>query len=92
MGTVADGVEQDLKAVEDPQLRTSALAESARALARRLDDHETSATAASLCAKVLLETLDRLRQLAPPKAEKDGVDDLASRRQARVSRRSATKS
>jgi hypothetical protein len=91
VGTVAEGVEQDLAAIEDTKLRTSALAESARALAHRLDDEDTSATAASLCAKVLLETLDRLRQLAPAKPEKDGVDDLADRRTRRVARRSAAK-
>ena len=37
-----------------------------------------------MCAKALLETLDRLRQLAPPVEEVDGIDELRARRAARL--------
>lgn len=81
--TVA-GVERDLAAIakRDPELAKSGLAASALALAREMDD-DNSATSKSMCARALLDTLDRLRQLAPAKEEKDGVDELSARRAAR---------
>jgi pyruvate/2-oxoglutarate dehydrogenase complex dihydrolipoamide acyltransferase (E2) component len=62
----------------------SALAASALALARELDNPENSATSKSMCAKALIETMDRLRAQAPPKKENDRLDELAARRAARV--------
>ena len=37
-----------------------------------------------MCAKALLDALDRMRELCPPDEEADGVDDLAGRREARL--------
>jgi hypothetical protein len=61
----------------------SALAATALALARELDATGNSATAKSNCARVLVETLDRLRQLAPAAEASDRLDDLATRRVTR---------
>jgi hypothetical protein len=57
-----------------------ALAASALSLARELDDPRNSATSKSMCAKTLLEILDRLRALhrAP-----DELDELRALRAAR---------
>jgi hypothetical protein len=90
--TVLAAVERDLKefAKRDKALADSTLAASARALAAELDDPENSATSKSMCARVLLDTLDRLRELLPEQEEKDRLDELSSRRTARLARRAAT--
>lgn len=79
--SVEAGVRRDLtmlgKGAED-----SALAESALALAAEMDDPENSATSKSMCARALLDTMDRLRELAPPKKEADPVDELGERRRS----------
>lgn len=62
---------------------TSSLAASALAMARELDYPWNSATSKSMCARALTETMDRLRELAPPEKEKDGVDDLERKRAER---------
>ena len=59
------------------------LAMAALALAREIDSPTNSATSKSMCARSLLDTLDRLRELTPPAQEADGLDDLARRRMAR---------
>lgn len=56
------------------------MAASVLALAARIDDPETSATAAAACARELRESLGRLRELAPAEVARDWVDDLAARR------------
>lgn len=78
---VLGAVNRDLRqlALRDAALADSALAESARALARKLDDPETSATAAAACAKALREALDRLRELAPAVEETDWLSELQGR-------------
>lgn len=82
--SVVEAVKRDLESLRerDEKLADSALAASAMALARELDA-QNSATSKSMCAKALIETLDRLAELAPPAKEADRVDDLASRRAAR---------
>jgi hypothetical protein len=82
--TVVGAVRGDLAEIKkrDPRLAKSALAASALALARELDS-DTSATSKSMCARALLETMDRLRVLAPAKEERDKVDELSARRDAR---------
>lgn len=55
----------------------------ALALAREIDG-ENSATSKSMCAGQLRDTLDRLRELTPADEEADALDELASRRDARV--------
>lgn len=64
------------------ELADSALAASSLALARAIDG-PSSPTAKSMCAKALLETLDRLRSLIPTDEEADELDELAARRDAR---------
>lgn len=62
----------------------SALGAVALALAREVDAAGNSATSKSMCARALVETLDRLRGLVPAEESADGLDELASRRAARV--------
>jgi hypothetical protein len=78
-----DGVEADLRALPAP-LAGSGLAASALALARKLDDGETSATAAAACTRSLVTTMRELRSLAPAKEEVDRLDELTRRREARA--------
>lgn len=87
--TVAAAVRQDLARLAkiDPVLASSGLALSAVALAREIDGFENSATSKSMCARALLETMDRLRELTPVAQEKDDLDDLGARRAARLARR-----
>ena len=66
-----------------PLAARSGLAMAALALAREIDAPTNSATSKSMCARSLLDTLDRLRELTPPAQEADGLDDLARRRLAR---------
>jgi hypothetical protein len=85
-GDVEAAVGRDLAKLGD--LRDSALAASALSLAREMDS-PNSATSKSMCARALMETLDRLRELAPEAEERDKVDELGDRRAKR--RRSAAK-
>lgn len=79
--TVYASVKRDLSdlARVDPTLAASGLAASALALARMIDNKENSATSRSMCARELRETLDRLRELAPPEEVEDGIDELNAR-------------
>jgi hypothetical protein len=85
-------VKRDLAAIakRSPSLATSALAMSAFVLADQLDNGRTSATSKSMCAKALLEIVNRLIALSPPEEKRDGLDDLATRRAKRLEGRSAT--
>ncbi|WP_079250504.1 hypothetical protein [Streptomyces amritsarensis] len=58
------------------------LAELAITLARHLDETGTP-TSAAVVGRELRATLDKLRLVAPGKAEGDGLDDLAARRAQR---------
>jgi len=82
--SVLAAVKRDLAdiAKRDPRLAKSGLAASALALAIQLDA-ANSATSKSMCAKALNDTLDRLRELAPPAKEADSLDELQARRAAR---------
>lgn len=86
VGDVEAAVGRDIRelARRDQKLAKSGLAASAIALAREIDIPKNSATSKSMCARALAETLERLRALAPPAEEADGIDDLASRRTARI--------
>jgi hypothetical protein len=64
-------------------LRDSALAATALVLAAELDKPKNSATSKSMCARVLADVLEQLRELMPPVEEGDSLDDLAARRRAR---------
>lgn len=73
--SVLEAVERDL--AEYPlEVAQSALAASALELARQMDS-QNSATSKAMCSKALLDTLDRLRELSPPKEKADGVSRLA---------------
>lgn len=80
--SVVEAVERDLEKLGG-DLKDSAMAASALALARELDDPSNSATSKSMCARSLMDTMDRLRQLAPPRREVDGITDLNSERERR---------
>lgn len=83
--SVVEAVEEDLRRIEerDPRLARSALAASAFALARDLDNPKNSATSKSMCAKALNETMGRLLELAPEAPKEGKIDELRSRRAAR---------
>ena len=84
--SVREAVQRDLDAIaeRDADLASSGLALSALALAARMDDPDTSATATASCAKALLETLGRLHELVPAEQESDRLDELAARRTDRI--------
>jgi hypothetical protein len=78
-------VDRDLRALgkRDKALAESALAASARVLAAQLDDPGVSATAKSMVARALFETMNRLAELAPPEVRHDRLDELRVRRTQR---------
>ena len=80
-GFVEGAVRADLKGL-GKDLEGSGLAAVAVAMAREIDG-ENSATSKSMCAKALQDILGQLRGLAPPKAERDRIDDLADKRNRR---------
>jgi hypothetical protein len=85
--TVVAAVQRDLDSLGRrlPRLPKTALAASALELARQMDDPQNSATSKSMCSRALIETLDRLEELAPPVKEGDRVDELAEKRSSRRS-------
>lgn len=85
--SVVEAVQRDLDAL-GPDVAKSTLGATALALARELDA-ENSATSKSMCAKSMVDVLREVRSLAPPKREKDGLDDLNVRRHARRARSTA---
>lgn len=79
---------RSLRGVDRPASE-SALAADALALARRIDDPDTSASAVASCSRALANVLGELRLLGMPQAPSetgDRVDELASRRESRVSK------
>lgn len=80
-----DAIHSDLDALREvaPELADSALAASALAMAREIANPYASATAKSNCARIVLDTMDRLRELAPPDEDHDELDELRDRRAAR---------
>lgn len=79
---VREAVESDLKKFPE-ELQVSAWAAVALTMADVLDDKSNSATSRSMCAKVLIDTMEKLRGLAGHEEEEDGLDELSSRRAAR---------
>ncbi len=84
--SVVEAVQRDLKGIarRDKGLAESSLAASALALAAELDNAGNSATSKSMCAKSLLDVMNRLRELTPEEAGVDAVDDLAAKRAKRL--------
>lgn len=80
------GVEADLADLRtrSTELADSAFAGSAMTLAYEIDNPFNSATSKAMCAKALLDLMNRLRELAPPEEKRDGLDDLATRRAKRL--------
>lgn len=89
--SLVDAVGRDVAAlvVRAPALRDSALVAVALALAAEVDRPGNSATSKSLCARCVVDAMERLREMAPPVALDDAVDDLASRRSERQARAAA---
>jgi hypothetical protein len=80
--TCVAAVERDLAGVP-AEVASSGLALCAIALARRLDDGETSAAAAASCGRALTRALAELRGLCPPKVKASAFDEVAHRRRER---------
>lgn len=78
--SVVVAVERDLEALSrrDEALARGSLAMTALALARELDKGN-SATSKSMCAKALVDVMDRLLELAPPEQEKGELHDIRAR-------------
>lgn len=86
METVFEAVEQDLAEIarRDLALARSALAMTAKALAERIDNPGNSATSVSMCAKALVEVMEKLRELAPPGEKKGTLHAIRSGRALRL--------
>jgi hypothetical protein len=82
--TVRAAVQRDLDglAKRDPKLAQSGLAASALALATEMDAGN-SATSKSMCARALVETLEKLESMAPAAPTADAIDQLAAKREKR---------
>lgn len=83
---VEDALRLELKEMTGSR---STLAASALALAREMDDPDNSATSKSMCARSLIETMERLLSLEPPKKENDRLDELSDLRTKRLAGRAA---
>lgn len=83
---LVEAVERDLAAIakESEDLSRSALAAAAMAMALEIENPYNSATSKSMCAKSLLDALDRIRELIPAEAGDDALDELARKRAARI--------
>jgi hypothetical protein len=88
MVTVEERTQRDLERLPE-QIRESAEAGAALALAAGLDDDRFSLTSRAMATKELRETMAALRALAPPDEEGDDVDDLTVRRERRRARLAA---
>lgn len=85
MSGLVEAVERDLERVRerDPDLAESSMAATALALARRIDDPGSSTTSISLAAGTLFAHMERLRELSPPAARSDSIDQLGKVREKR---------
>lgn len=81
--TVVDALTEELAELAEraPELARSTLAASAFALARAMDGNN-SATSKSQCARSLIETLDRLYELAPEAPQEETELDRIRRKRA----------
>lgn len=80
---VVAAVKRDLEALGSAVDDHAALAASALALARELDNPKNSATSKAACSRALAETMDRLRALRSADGDRDRVDELGARRETR---------
>lgn len=88
---VVEAVHRDLDVIreQDEALADSTFAATAVRLAYELEHPYNSATSKSMCAKTLLEALNRLRELAPEPEEGDDIDELQARHAADLARSAA---
>ena len=88
----ADAVRAELRELEKRArgISKGAVAATALAIANKLDDPETSASAAATCGRVILGALEQLRAQAPPAGKQAPIDKLRARRNASRARTSAT--
>lgn len=89
--SVVEAVDRDLAALREiaPELADSAMAATALALAGEIDRSKNSATSKAMCAKVVIDIFEQLRELAPERGEReDRLVDLTARRAARLTRSS----
>ena len=77
---VTDGVEAELAACKDAP---PALAATAIALAREMDNPYNSATSKGQCAKALNETMEQIRAAGADAPTSDGLDEIAKAREQR---------
>lgn len=85
---VVEATERDLARIRkrDRDLADSALAASAVAMAREIENPFNSATSKSMCQARLADAMQTLRGLAPPEEVADGIDEIADRRAKRRAR------
>lgn len=81
-GPVVRATEAELRKLRVPA-KESADATAALALARELDGVTASPAERASCARALGAAMARVRALAPPQQQADGVDELARRRKER---------
>lgn len=83
---VVEAVERDLAEIGDRAawVSDSAIAATAVRLAYELQNPFNSATSKSMCARSMIEAMNRLRELAPKQEEPDQVDELATARATRL--------
>jgi hypothetical protein len=83
---VTEAVARDLDKLRErsPELAESTLAATAARLACELENPFNSATSKSMCARSLIEALERLFEQAPDEEQGDRLDDLSARRAARI--------
>jgi hypothetical protein len=83
--SVVEAVRRDLERIAAlaPELAESTEAATALSLAAEMDS-DTSATSKSMCARALADLMASLRDLTPEEKKESGVDDLKSRRAARL--------
>lgn len=91
--SVLKAVNRDLAAFKKvaPDVAESAEAATARALAREIDG-DSSSTSKSMCARVLVDTMEQLRARLPEEQKATALDDLRARRAARLGRSAAQSS
>lgn len=83
---LVESVQRDLDKIRElsVELADSALAASALAMALEIENPYNSATSKSMCARSLADSMATLRELTPPAADKDALDELRARREGRL--------
>lgn len=83
-----DAATSDLASLREraADLADSALGATLLQLAHELDHPYNSATSKAMCAKALLDVMEKIRELAPPAPTEDWLDGLNAQRDAEVAR------